>query len=143
MEIGVEVRRDLAGVDWSALKASLAADRFDNGRTADELRQSFEASYATALAWAEGSVVGAARLLADGVCNAYLVDVWTATVYRRRGIGGAIVQDLLSRVPGHHVALFTENHVRFYESLRFRVEGDTGMSLVVGEWLNRPRSELT
>ncbi len=138
MEIGVEVRRDLVGVDWSALKASLAADRFDNGRAPDELRQSFEASFATALAWAGGSVVGAARLLADGVCNAYLVDVWTATAHRRRGIGGAVVRDLLSRVPGHHVALFTESHVRFYESLRFRVEGDTGMSLVVGEWLKRP-----
>src|SRR5438105_1080334 len=32
-----ELRRDLAGVDWSAVKADLARDRFDNGRTPEEL----------------------------------------------------------------------------------------------------------
>src|SRR5258707_3877288 len=31
-------------------------------------------------------LVGMARLLSDGVCNAYLVDVWTLSSYRRRGI---------------------------------------------------------
>lgn len=138
MESGVEVQRDLEGVDWFALKTSLAADRFDNGRTPDELRQSFEASFATAVVWDGKSVIGTARLLGDGVCNAYLVDVWTATRRRRRGIGAAMVRDLLSRVPGHHVALFTEHQVAFYAGLGFEGE-ESGMSLVVGDWLNRPR----
>jgi GNAT superfamily N-acetyltransferase len=126
----------LEGVDWDAVKADLAADDFDNGRTPEELCRSFAASHAVVVAWDKGRVVGTARLLADGVCNAYLVDVWTLAGYRRRGIGSAMVLSLLGRVPGHHVALFTEHHVEFYRALGFEEES-TGMSLISGRWLNR------
>jgi ribosomal protein S18 acetylase RimI-like enzyme len=88
-------------------------------------------------AWDGDRIVGTARLLTDGVCNAYLVDVWTLSPYRRRGIGRAMVERLLARVPGHHVALFTEHEAHFYEGLGFREER-VGMSKVVGTWLNRP-----
>jgi predicted GNAT family acetyltransferase len=131
-----ELRGDLAGVDWSAVKADLAWDRFDNGRTAEELSRSFAASAHVCLAWAEGRVVGTARVLADGVCNAYLVDVWTASTHRRQGIASAMVADLLGRVPGHHVALFTDDAEALYARLGFEVEA-TGMSMIVGTWLNR------
>ncbi len=67
----IEYTSDLSGVDWPALKATLAEDRFDNGRTPDQLRRSFENSYAVCLAVAGGRVVGKARVLSDGVCNAY------------------------------------------------------------------------
>ena len=58
-----ELRRDLAGVDWAAVKADLARDRFDNGRTPEELRRSFAASAHVCLAWVDGRVVGTARVL--------------------------------------------------------------------------------
>jgi len=134
----ITVRADLAGVDWDALSAALTADRFNNGRTPVELRRSFENSYATAIVGGGAAVIATARLLADGVCNAWLVDVWTASAHRHHGIGSAVVRRLLERVPGHHVALFTEEHVDFYRSLGFEEER-TGMSRVVGSWLNRPR----
>src|SRR5438105_12309991 len=130
------LRNDLAGIDWAALKADLRRDGFDNGRTPDELYRSFAASAHTSVAWISDRVVGTARLLADGVCNAYLVDVWTLTAYRRRGIGRAMVERLLAHVPGHHVVLFTERGAHFYEGLGFREER-VGMSKVVGTWLNR------
>jgi hypothetical protein len=40
---GVAVRIDssLAGIDWEQAKADLAADHFDNGRSAEALRRSF------------------------------------------------------------------------------------------------------
>ena len=130
------LRNDLAGIDWAALKADLRRDGFDNGRTPDELYRSFAASAHTSVAWISDRVVGTARLLADGVCNAYLVDVWTAVGYRRRGIASAMITDLLGRVPGHHVALFTEHAEALYRRLGFEVE-EVGMSTVVGRWLNR------
>ena len=40
-------------------------------------------------------MVGMARLLSDGVCNAYLLDVWTMSAYRRHGIGTAMVRQLI------------------------------------------------
>ncbi len=52
-------------------------------------------------------MVGTARVLSDGVCNAYLLDVWTQSTYRRRGIGSTMVEALSDTVPGQHVALFT------------------------------------
>lgn len=127
---------DLRRVDWIALKADLAADEFDNGRTPEELERSFANSYAVVIARAGNQVVGTARLLADGVCNAYLVDVWTASRHRRKGIGTNMVRRLLASVPGHHVGLFSEEHSGFYRTLGFEEEY-VGMSLVVGRWLNR------
>jgi GNAT superfamily N-acetyltransferase len=124
-------------VDWKALNDALTADRFNNGRTPEELRRSFENSYATAIVGGGKDVVSTARLLADGVCNAWLVDVWTASARRRQGIGSVVVRRLLERVPGHHVALFSEERADFYRSLGFEEQG-TGMSVVVGSWLNRP-----
>jgi len=105
---GIRYSEESGHVDWERLKEDLAADQFDNGRTSDELRRSFEASRFVAFAWDGDRIVGTARLLTDGVCNAYLVDVWTLTAYRRRGIGRAMVERLLAHVPGHHVVLFTE-----------------------------------
>jgi len=127
---------DLTTVDWEAFIADLTADRFHNGRTADEMRRSYEASHSVVFARDADRIVGTARLLSDGVCNAYLVDVWTMTAYRRAGVGSAMVRWLLDRVPGQHVALFTEHHPSFYRSLGFEEE-QVGMSIVVGTWLRR------
>jgi hypothetical protein len=44
----VRIDSSLAGIDWEQAKADLVADRFDNGRTAEALRRSFEQSTRTA-----------------------------------------------------------------------------------------------
>ena len=76
-----------------------------------------------------------ARLLSDGVCNAYLVDVWTAASHRRQGIGSAMVRFLARRVPGQHIGLQTDDQQTFYAALGFEPQPDF-MALVVGEWLD-------
>lgn len=131
---GIRLARTLEAVDWSTLKADLGADEFDNGRSPEQLRASFVASGHVVLGWAAERLIGTARALTDGICNAYLVDVWTATAYRRRGVATAMMRDLLQRLPGQHVCLFTSEHRDFYESLGFEIERD-GMSQVVGRWL--------
>lgn len=134
------LQEDLGGVRWIDLKRDLQADNFDNGRSADELRRSFEASYAVCFAVLDDRVMGTARVLSDGVCNAYLVDVWTKSGFRRQGVGTAMVASLLARLPGQHVGLFTTDHTSFYESLGFRLE-PAGLSVVVGTWLNRAATD--
>ena len=130
----------LDGVDWTGLKTALAADSFDNGRSPAEYEASARASFGVVFARDGDRFVGNARILSDGVCNAYIVDVWTATPYRRRGIGSELVRRLLAMVPGQHVALRTDDMQAFYRRLGFEVEPD-GMSLVVGAWLNRTGPE--
>jgi ribosomal protein S18 acetylase RimI-like enzyme len=78
--------------------------------------------------------VGMARLLSDGVCNAYLLDVWTASAYRRQGIASAMTQLLIDAVPGQHVGLQTDDAQALYESLGFRPQPEF-WSRVSGRWL--------
>jgi ribosomal protein S18 acetylase RimI-like enzyme len=133
--VTVRVDGSLDGVDWVQAKADLVADAFDNGRSAAALRRSFEQSQHVAFARDGNRVVGMARLLSDGVCNAYLVDVWTMSSYRRQGIASAMIRLLADRVPGQHIGLQTDDAQELYESLGFRPQPEF-WSLVVGTWLD-------
>jgi ribosomal protein S18 acetylase RimI-like enzyme len=137
----VQITNRLDGVDWVRAKADLAADNFDNGRSPDALRRSFEQSQHVAIARDGERAVGMARLLSDGVCNAYLVDVWTLSSHRRRGIASAMVQSLAAMVPGQHIGLQTDDAQPFYTSLGFRPQPEF-WSLVVGTWLDNDANRL-
>lgn len=123
------------GVDWDRAKADLAADRFDNGRSAAALRRSFEGSQHVAFARDGARVVGMARMLSDGVCNAYVVDVWTSSAYRRRGIASTLMRMLADEVPGQHIGLQTDDAQELYRSLGYEPQPEF-WSLVVGGWLD-------
>jgi ribosomal protein S18 acetylase RimI-like enzyme len=132
---GWRLADNCAGVDWAQARADLKSDDFDNGRSPDSLRLSFEQSQYLAFAWVESRVVGMARLLSDGVCNAYLLDVWTHSAHRRRGIGAAMVRHLIAAVPGQHVGWQTDDAVEFYSSLGAQKQPEF-MSMVSGNWLD-------
>jgi ribosomal protein S18 acetylase RimI-like enzyme len=122
-------------IDWDEAKADLAADDFDNGRSAAALRRSFENSPYVAFARDGNRVVGMARMLSDGVCNAYVVDVWTHSAYRRQGIASTLMRMLAERVPGQHIGLQTDDAQDFYRSLGYAPQPEF-WSLVVGRWLD-------
>ena len=133
--MNVTYKHDLQDVDWDEIKTKVAQDDFDNGRTPEQLKTSFENSFATCLAYADDQVIGKARVLSDGVCNAYVVDVWTYTPYRHQGIASQMMKCLMEKLDGQHVYLFTEDHtVPFYHQLGFK-EWEVGLGRVVGEWL--------
>jgi len=133
--VAVSFDSSLEGIDWAQAKADLAADRFDNGRSSDALRRSFEQSEHVAFARDGGRVVGMARLLSDGVCNAYLVDAWTQSAYRRQGIAATLVRMLADAVPGQHIGLQTDDAQAFYAALGFAPQPEF-WSRVVGTWLD-------
>jgi len=123
------------GVDWVALKATLAGDHFDNGRTPEQMERSFRASFRCAYARHGDRFVGIARALSDGVCNAYIVDMWTHSAYRRRGVGRRMLDLLCEALVGQHVYLFTDDQPEFYAACGFAPRG-TGMERVIGRWLD-------
>jgi predicted GNAT family acetyltransferase len=133
--VTVRIDDSLDGIDWPRTKADLAADNWDNGRSPDALRRSFEQSQHVAIARDGDRVIGMARLLSDGVCNAFVVDVWTMTAYRRRGIASTMMRLLLDAVPGQHVGLQTDDAQALYASLGFGPQPEF-WSLVVGKWLD-------
>jgi len=134
-DVSVRIDNTLEGIDWVAATADLSADDFDNGRSPSALRRSFEQSQHVTIARDGQRVVGMARLLSDGVCNAYMVDVWTLSSYRRRGIASSMVRALAAQVPGQHIGLQTDSAQAFYASLGFRPQPEF-LSLVVGRWLD-------
>ena len=125
----------LDGLDWAQAKTDLVADRFDNGRSADALRRSFESSQHVAFARDGTRIVGMARMLSDGVCNAYVVDVWTHSAYRRQGIASTLMRMLADAVPGQHIGLQTDDAQAFYASLGYKPQPEF-WSLVAGRWLD-------
>ena len=131
----IRVDGSLENIDWVQAKADVAADDFDNGRSPDALRRSFEQSQYVVFARDGDRVVGMARLLSDGVCNAYLVDVWTMRSYRRQGIASSMIRHLVAQVPGQHIGLQTDDAQAFYRSLGFGPQPEF-MSVVVGTWLD-------
>jgi len=133
--VRMRVTSGIDDVDWGAVRADLVADAFDNGRTPSALRRSFAASPHVAIAWDDDLVVGTARMLSDGVCNAYLVDVWTRSSHRRQGVASAMLRQLMAQVPGQHIALQTDDAQAFYESLGFRPQPEM-WSIVIGTWLD-------
>lgn len=134
----ISYSKDTTDVNWQQLKADLLADDFDNGRTPEELQRSFENSAVVVFARDGGRVIGKARALSDGVCNAYVVDVWTHSSYRHRGIASQMLELLAEELVGQHIYLFTDDAEAFYERNGYGRQG-IGMSRVVGRWLNRSR----
>ena len=135
IDVAITFERSIEGVDWARAKTDLAADGFDNGRSPEALRGSFEQSQHVAIARDGQRVVGMARLLSDGVCNAYLLDVWTASAYRRRGIASAMVCALVDGVPGQHIGLQSDADTQgFYASLGFTPHPEF-LGKVAGAWL--------
>ncbi len=133
--MAISIDSSLEDIDWDRAKSDLAADDFDNGRSPAALRRSFQRSQHVVFARDGDRVVGMARLLSDGVCNAYLLDVWTASAYRRQGIATQMVLFLAALVPGQHIGLQTDDAHSFYTGLGFRAQ-PAFMSLVVGNWLD-------
>jgi predicted GNAT family acetyltransferase len=129
----------LEGIDWTRARADLAADHFDNGRSPEALRRSFEHSQHVAVARDGDRVVGMARMLSDGVCNAYVVDVWTHSAYRRQGIASTLMRMLADAVPGQHIGVQTGDAQAFYASLGYTPQPEF-WSLVVGRWLDNDAS---
>ena len=134
----IEYSTSAEGIDWAALKADLAADYFDNGRTPGQMERSFGASFRCVFARDGRPIVGTGRVISDGVCNAYLVDMWTHSAYRRRGIGRRMLELLCLGLAGQHLYLFTDDAEAFYKACGFASRG-VGMERIIGNWLqNEP-----
>ena len=133
-QLPVTYQLGCAGIDWAALKETLLADNFDNGRSPEQLRLSCVNSAVNVFALLAGRVVGTVRVLSDSVGNAYMVDVWTLSAYRKRGIARRMIELALEQLPGQHVYLETDDAQEYYARLGFKPQG-VGMGQIVGQYL--------
>jgi GNAT superfamily N-acetyltransferase len=69
----------------------------------------------------EGRMVGFARALSDGVALAYLADVYVVTEHRHRGLGQALLREMIDNGPGRDFRwmLHTDDAHGFYRKFGF------------------------
>ena len=130
----ITYKMDCNNVNWAEMRQTLIEDDFDNERTVEQYKISFENSAKVCIAYDGDKIIGTVRALSDGVCNAYIVDVWTLSAYRKQGIAREMMRLVTDQLQGQHVYLFTDDMMAFYDKLGFKPDG-VGMSIVVGDWL--------
>lgn len=65
------------------------------GREYEKIKNSFVRSYKLATAWDGDNLVGAGRLLSDGICYGMIFDLGVLPEYQRMGIGRGLLNQLL------------------------------------------------
>lgn len=112
---------DIATLDWHALAALYRAAPLGN-KNADGLRTAFGHSMFRCLVYEDGALVGAGRVLADGVDCAYLCDIAVMPSHQGSGLGRQIVERLLALSQGHRKIILyaVPGKEGFYRRFGFR-----------------------
>lgn len=112
-------------IDWPELlnlyeKAGLLK-RFVKDKNFEKLKIAFERSYKVITAWDGEILVGAGRMISDGICYGTVFDLGVLPEYQRSGIGKGIMNELLlneEHMPIHLTSTFGNED--FYKKLGFR-----------------------
>jgi len=97
-------KETLDGVDWEELSALYRAAPLGN-KTAAELETAFTNSRYVLFVYEDERLVGAGRVLADGVDCAYIADVALLPSHQGHGLGKQIVARLVELSRGHRKIL--------------------------------------
>lgn len=131
MPDGYEFSDDPARVDLDALWAFLSTDAYwGRWRTREIVEAQVRASWRVVGCYAaDGAMVGFARAVSDGLALAYLADVYVAEAHRGRGLGHALVEQIVERGPGAKFRwlLHTDDAHGLYREFGFAEPGPTLM----------------
>ena len=87
----------------------------------DTQKKVFENSFVTIFIEADDKVIGVGRAISDGITHANIYNVAVRDEYRGHGIGKVIVDEILKRVEGCNVTLYTSpKHIGLYEHWGFK-----------------------
>lgn len=119
--MAIEWSDSLDTLDWDELVALYRAAPLGNKNAAD-LKTAFGNSRFRCLAYEAGRLVGAGRVLSDGVDCAYLCDVAVMPSHQGTGLGKGIVQRLLALSAGHQKIILyaVPGKETFYKRLGFK-----------------------
>lgn len=126
---GYTFDHDLADLDWEQLCEMYRLAPL-GCRRPDWLRMVFDNSMFRSLVYRDGRLVGAGRALADGLDAAYLADIAVHPDHQSRGLGSAILRDLVRQCTGHRkIILYADPGTEpFFEQAGF-LPMETAMAL--------------
>ena len=124
----------LDGIDWTELSELYRIAPLGD-KSPQHLETVFSNSMFKTFVSRDGQLVGAGRVLADGLDCAYIADVAVNPEHQGVGIGKAIVSRLVSLASGHKKILLYANPGRegFYASLGF-----LPMTTAMAIWADTP-----
>ncbi|MEH0021658.1 MAG: GNAT family N-acetyltransferase [Desulfobacter sp.] len=113
---------DLENIDWEEVSELYRIAPLGD-KKADHLKTVFTNSMFKCFAFSDGCLVGAGRVLADGIDCAYICDVVVHPDLQGTGIGKGIMTRLMERSKGHQKVILYSNPGKegFYEKLGFKL----------------------
>ena len=133
----IEYKSGTEDISWDQLYKLYSEVGLVNGlaesQQFDAIRQAFESSYRAIFAYDDGNLVGAGRLISDGICYGSIFDVGILPSHQKQGIGKAIMLRLVEGVGDMRVYLTsTFGNEDFYKKLGYR-KHKTAFALFSGE----------
>ena len=114
-----EILRLYSAAGWTAYTENSTA-----------LRKGFEHSLRVLAAYEDGKLAGIVRAVGDGYTVVLIQDILVDPEYRRKGVGTALIRELLERYPDvRQIELVTDDTpetVAFYGSAGFRSLAELG-----------------
>ena len=129
----ITYQRNLDGIDWSLL-ASIIHDAGLGQAQPNDLQRAFNNSNLYVFAFDNDLLVGAARMLSDGVYHAQLCEMVVTPARQRQGIGTTMLDILLQDLNGLKVLLTASfGKEDFYRKRGFR-RHKTALAYNYGPW---------
>ncbi len=118
---GYELDDDPARLDVDAIHHFISElSYWGRGRSRERVLATIAGSRRVVGLYHHGEQVGFARAISDGVTMAYLADVYVLEAHRGRGLGLALVREIVEGAPEVHWLLHTADAQGLYERLGFR-----------------------
>jgi GNAT superfamily N-acetyltransferase len=127
---GFELDDDARRVDVPALVEFLTTQAYwGRWRGRDDIRRQLAASWRVVGVYRDAAMVGFARAVSDGVAFAYLADVYVDPAHRGRGLGAALVREIVegNGADRFRWMLHTRDAHGLYAELGFARPDDTAM----------------
>jgi GNAT superfamily N-acetyltransferase len=123
----IKIKQDCAGVDWKAVAEILKLAGMAHHEP-EMHKKAFEASHTVVFVYQAGRLIGFGRAISDGVYQAALYDFAVLPEFQGKGIGGAILQTVMSGIPHCNAILYASpGKEGFYQKCGFR-KMKTGMA---------------
>ena len=105
----------------------------------DELFDALEKSWYCLSVYKSDTLIGFGRIICDGVVHALILDLITHPAYRNEGIGGAVLEKLITKCKEHNIRdiqLFcAKGYTGYYEKRGFRKRPDDAPGMEYKEQL--------
>ncbi|MCP4180197.1 MAG: GNAT family N-acetyltransferase [bacterium] len=117
--------KDLKKISWEQLTELYGevglVKGFGKEKNLEKIKEAFQKSYQIVTAWDDNKLVGAGRLVSDGICYGMIFDIGVLPEYHKQGIGKEIVLNLLAG--NEHLCIHltsTFGNENFYKKLGFK-----------------------